>query len=292
MLLGALEAGGTKMVMAIGNENGEILTQTSIPTETPDLTMHKIIEYFHDKNISALGVGSFGPVNLDCESDTYGYITTTPKLAWANYNLLGTLKEALKLPVGFDTDVNASALGEATWGSLKGLSSGVYITIGTGIGAGVIINGTLLHGMLHSEAGHMLMTRHSSEREDFQGVCPFHPNCFEGLASGPAIEKRFGMKASSLEDRSDVWELEAFYIAQGIVNIILTYSPHRIVLGGGVMHQVQLFPLIRSYVIKLLNGYINTPQLAHLGEYIVPASLNDAQGIMGCLQLAKLKLYS
>lgn len=287
MLLGALEAGGTKMVMAIGNENGEILMQTQIPTETPNLTMNKIIEYFRDKKISALGVGSFGPVNLNCESETYGYITTTPKLAWANFNLLGTLKEALQLPIGFDTDVNASALGEATWGSLKGLSSGVYITIGTGIGAGVIINHALLHGMLHSEAGHMLLTRHPADSEDFKGCCPFHPNCFEGLASGPAIEKRFGRKASELMNRNEVWELEAYYIAQGIVNIILTYSPHRIVLGGGVMHQKQLFPMIRTKILQLLNGYINTPLLTYIDEYIVPASLNDNQGIMGCLELAK-----
>lgn len=288
MLLGALEAGGTKMVMAIGNENGEILMRETIPTETPEITVSHIIEYFQDKKITALGVGSFGPIDLDRTSKTYGYITSTPKLSWLNYNLVGNLQEALQIPIGFDTDVNASVLGEATWGCLKGLSSGIYITIGTGIGVGVYLNGELLHGMLHPEAGHILLAKHPEDT--YHGSCPYHPNCFEGLASGPAIEKRHGKKAVELNHQPKVWELEAFYIAQGIVNYILTYSPHRIILGGGVMHQEQLFPLIRSEVTRLLNSYIKTPQLAQTENYIVPASLQDDQGIMGCLQLAKLEL--
>ena len=288
MLLGALEAGGTKMVLAIGNENGEILDRISIPTETPVITVPKIIAYFKDKNIEALGIGSFGPVDLDKESKTFGYITSTPKLAWANYDIVGEIKKELRIPVGFDTDVNAAALGEATWGSIKGLSSGIYITVGTGIGVGVYMNGSLLHGMLHPEAGHVLLSKHSSDT--FEGVCPYHPNCMEGLASGPSIEKRWKEKAIALADRKEVWELEAYYLAQGIANYILTLSPHKIVLGGGVMHQEQLFPLIRSQVVKLLNGYVKTAQIADIDNYIVPASLNDNQGIMGCIQLAKMEL--
>jgi fructokinase len=288
MLFGALEAGGTKMVMAIGNENGEILEQHSIPTETPDITMAKIADYFQYKKIEALGIGSFGPVDLDRNSPTYGYITSTPKLAWANFNLVGYLKEALHIPIGFDTDVNASALGEATWGSMKGLSSGIYITIGTGVGVGVYMNGRLLHGMLHPEAGHVLLSKHPEDTST--SVCPYHPNCMEGLASGPSIEKRWQKKAFELKDEEKVWELEAYYIAQGIAGYILTLSPHKIILGGGVMHQEQLFPLIRKEVSRLLNGYIRTRQMEDLDQYIVPASLQDNQGIMGCIQLAKLEL--
>lgn len=288
MLLGALEAGGTKMVMAVGNENGEILEQAAIPTDTPSVTIPKMIEYFNDKNIEALGIGSFGPIDLNRESVTYGHITSTPKLAWVNCDIVGEFQKSLNIPVGFDTDVNASALGEATWGCIKGLSSGIYITIGTGIGVGVYLNGELLHGMLHPEAGHILLTKHP--KDNFNGICPYHPNCFEGLASGPSIEKRWNKKAFELTSQAEVWEMEAYYIAQGITSYILTLSPHKIVLGGGVMHQKQLFPLIRSEVARLLNGYIKTDQLNNLDDYIVPAALNDQQGIMGCLQLAKLEL--
>lgn len=288
MLLGALEAGGTKMVMAIGNEQGEIMEQRSIPTLEPSITMKEIIEFFTDKQIEAIGVGSFGPVDLDRSSKFYGFITSTPKLAWANYDIVGTLQKSLKLPIGFDTDVNASALGEATWGGIRGLWSGIYITIGTGIGVGVYQGGALLHGMQHPEAGHILLSKHP--QDTFEGVCPYHPNCMEGLASGPAIEKRWNQKATQLTNCPEVWELEAYYLAQGIVNYILTLSPHIIVLGGGVMHQTQLFPLIRQQVARLLNGYMKTSQLEDLEHYIVPASLQGNQGIMGCLQLAKLAI--
>jgi fructokinase len=288
MLFGALEAGGTKMVLAVGNENGEILEQVSIPTETPAITIPKIVDYFKNKKIEALGIGSFGPIDLDKSSPTYGYITSTPKLAWANFDIVGTIKKELKIPIGFDTDVNGSALGEATWGSTKDAPSSIYITIGTGVGVGVYQNGGLLHGMLHPEAGHILLSKHPEDK--YEGVCPYHPNCLEGLAAGPSIEKRWGKKAIELKNRAEVWDLEAFYIAQALVNYILTLSPHRIVLGGGVMHQEQLFPLIRGKVKELLNGYVVTPQINDLDNYIVPAALHDDQGIMGCIQLAKLEI--
>lgn len=290
MLFGALEAGGTKMVLAIGNEDGEILEQISIPTETPSITIPKIIDYFKQKNIVALGIGSFGPIDLDKNSATYGYITSTPKLAWKNYDIVGNIKKSLSIPIGFDTDVNGSALGEATWGSTKGIASSIYITVGTGIGVGVYQNGNLMHGMLHPEAGHILLSKHPMDT--FEGICPYHPNCLEGLASGPSIEKRWGKKAIELQDNQQVWEMEAYYLAQALVNYILTLSPHRIILGGGVMHQEQLFPLVRQQVSKLLGGYIKTSQLENLEQYIVPATLNDNQGIMGCIQLAKLELQN
>lgn len=283
MRLGALEAGGTKMVCAIGNENGEILERISIPTETPDITMPKLISYFADKEIEALGIGCFGPIDLNRDSDTYGYITTTPKLAWKNYNIVKTFQDALNVPVGFDTDVNGSALGEATWGVTKGLENSMYITIGTGIGTGIITNGKLLHGMLHPEGGHLLLSRHP--KDSFEGTCPYHKTCLEGLASGPAIEARWGEKGTELAERREVWELEAYYIAQALVDYIMVISPQRIVIGGGVMHQEHLMPLIREEVKRQLAGYIDTKELLNMDQYVVLPSLNDNQGIMGALKL-------
>lgn len=283
MRLGALEAGGTKMVCAIGNEHGEIFDRISITTETPEITMPKLISYFADKDIEALGIGCFGPIDLNRNSKTYGFITTTPKLAWKNYNIVGAFKEALHIPVGFDTDVNGSALGEATWGITRGLENSMYITIGTGVGAGVITNGKLLHGMLHPEGGHLLLAKHP--QDSFEGTCPYHKTCLEGLAAGPAIENRWGKKGFELADRREVWELEAYYIAQALVDYIMILSPQRIILGGGVMHQEHLMPLVREEVKRQLAGYIDTKELDQMEQYIVLPSLNDNQGIMGALKL-------
>lgn len=284
MRIGALEAGGTKMVVAIGNEHGEILERLSIPTESPETTMPELVNYFKSSKIDALGIGCFGPIDLNRESATYGYITSTPKLPWRNYNIVGTLSEALQVPIGFDTDVNASAIGEATWGSTKDVNSSIYITIGTGVGVGVIIDGKPLHGMLHPEAGHILLAKH--QKDTFKGTCPYHENCMEGLAAGPAMEARYGKKAYELSDQEEVWELEGYYIAQALVNYILTLSPERIILGGGVMHQEQLMPIIHREVLRMLNGYILTPQLQDIDKYIILPKLNDNQGIMGCIRLA------
>lgn len=283
MLIGALEAGGTKMVCAIGNEDGTILEQVSIPTTTPEETLPKIVEYFKDKGIKALGVAAFGPVDVKPESETYGYILDTPKLAWKHKDLLGILKKELNVPIGLDTDVNGSCLGEMTYGCAKGLDSVIYITIGTGVGVGVSVNGKLLHGMLHPEGGHILLERHPEDPDG--GICPYHKNCLEGFASGPSIEKRWGKKAIELVDRPEVWEMESYYIAQALTDYIMILSPQKIILGGGVMHQEQLFPLIRSKVKEMVNGYINTKELEDIDNYIVPASLNDDQGIMGCIKL-------
>ncbi len=283
MIIGALEAGGTKMVCAIGDENGHIFDQIRVPTQEPDITMPKMIEYFRNAHIEKLGVACFGPIDLNRKSATYGHITTTPKLKWQNYDIVGEFERALGVPVGFDTDVNGSVLGEHTWGIAQGLSSCVYVTIGTGIGIGVISDGQLLHGMMHPEGGHILLQR--AEGDDFVCACPFHDRCFEGLAAGPAIEKRYHKKAYELADQKIVWETEAEYIAQALVNYTLILSPQRIILGGGVMHQTSLLPRIRERFAALLNGYVKTTELMNLDEYIVLQSLDDMQGILGALKL-------
>ncbi len=284
-LYGALEAGGTKMVCAIGNEQGQILERISIPTRTPAETMPEMIAFFKKHNIAALGIGCFGPISLNKNAADYGHITTTPKLAWQNYPIVQTFADALRIPVGFDTDVNASALGEATWGCTRDVENSIYITIGTGVGVGVIVNGKPHHGMLHPEGGHIFLARHPEDPME-KGVCPFHDACLEGLAAGPAIEARWGKKGHELAQQDKVWQLEAYYIAQALCSYILILSPQRIVLGGGVMHQPQLLPLIRAEVKKQLNGYIKTRELADLDNYIVSYSLDDNQGIMGCIKLA------
>lgn len=285
MRIGALEAGGTKMVCAIGNEKGEISEKISIPTRTPETTMPEMIQWFKARKIEALGIGCFGPIDPDKDSPTYGYITSTPKLAWKDYNIVRAFEECLCCPVGFDTDVNGSALGEVTFGQAKGKKNIIYLTVGTGIGAGVYAEGKLLHGMLHPEAGHILM--HRREDDHYEGKCPYHKTCLEGLAAGPAIEERWGKKGIELQDRDEVWDLEAYYLAQALTNYILILAPQLIILGGGVMHQEQLFPRIRSYVKEMLNGYIKTKELEDIDHYIVPASLHDDQGIMGALELGR-----
>lgn len=284
-LYGALEAGGTKMVCAVGNENGRILERVSIPTGTPADTMPPMLGFFRDKGISALGIGCFGPVDLNRDSRTYGFITSTPKLAWQNYDIVGAFRQGLGVPVGFDTDVNAAALGEATWGCTRDVANSIYVTVGTGIGAGVIVNGKPLHGMMHPEGGHILVSRHPDDPLS-EGCCPFHKNCLEGLAAGPSLEKRWGVRGAELSDRKEVWELEAWYLGQAMANYILLLSPERIVLGGGVMHQPCLLNLVRQKTVKALNGYVRTERLADMEHYIVGVSLNDNQGVMGAVKLA------
>lgn len=285
MKLGALEAGGTKMVCAVGDERGRIFEKESIPTKTPEITIPKLLAYFQEKEIDALGIGCFGPVELDRNAPDYGSITSTPKLAWRNYPIVKNFADALHCPIGFDTDVNGSVLGEVTFGQARGKNCVIYLTIGTGVGGGIYIDGKLLHGMMHPEAGHVLIRRRSDD--NYGGKCPYHKTCLEGLAAGPAIEERWGRKASELAHRPEVWDLEADYIAQALVGYIMTLSPEMIILGGGVMHQEQLFALIRKKVTELMGGYIQSKELENMDRYIVPASLHDDQGIMGCLELAR-----
>jgi fructokinase len=284
-----VEAGGTKFVCGIGNEAGEILDRVSFPTEQPEKTLAQVIAYFREKQVEALGIGSFGPINIDAASPQYGYVTTTPKPGWANYPLLPELRKAFDIPIGWDTDVNAAALGEATWGAAKGLNSCLYYTIGTGVGVGVYAEGKLVHGLVHPEGGHVLTRRHPEDR--YAGKCPYHGDCLEGMAAGPAIEDRWKMKGSELGADHPAWKIEAFYIGQAVASAILLLSPQKVILGGGVMHQMQLFPLIREQVRVILNGYVSAAEVAaEIDEYIVPPGLADNAGLCGSVALG-LRAY-
>ena len=282
---GALEAGGTKMVCAVGTAQGKILERISLPTRSPEATMPELLGFFQGKGLAAVGIGSFGPVDLDKNSPTYGSILATPKLSWRNFPIVQEFQKALQIPVGFDTDVNAAALGEATWGCTQDVRTSIYITVGTGVGMGVIVDGKPYHGMIHPEAGHIYMNRHPNDPME-RGVCPYHANCLEGLASGPSIEKRWGKKAQELAGRPEVWELEAYYLGQAICDYILVLSPEKIILGGGVTHQEHMLPLVRKEVQSQLGGYLQGKGLDHLDSYIVPISLGDNQGVMGSVKLA------
>ena len=282
MYYGAIEAGGTKFVCAIGSESLEIIERINIPTTTSEETLKKVFDFFDKYQMLSIGIGSFGPIDVNPNSKTYGYVMSTPKLAWANYNFLGAIKKRYMIPVGWTTDVNVAALGELEKGVAVGLESCIYLTVGTGIGGGGVVKGQLLEGFGHPEMGHILVRPH--DNDSFVGVCPYHGNCLEGLASGPAIEKRFGKKATELGLDHEAWKLQAYYIAQALMNYILILSPEKIILGGGVMKQFQLFPMIREELSKMLNNYVELPDLA---DFIVPPKLEDNAGITGCLLLAK-----
>jgi fructokinase len=287
MLFGGIEAGGTKFVCGIGNENGEILEQITIPTTVPEETMPKVIEFFQDKKLDAIGIGSFGPIDVDPKSPTFGFITETPKLPWKNYNIVGEMKKHFQVPIGFHTDVTAAALAESTWGAAQGLDSCVYMTVGTGIGVGAVIGGKLLQGLTHPEMGHILVRRHPDDQ--FLGACPYHGDCLEGMAAGPAIEKRWNQKGQLLTEQNEVWELEAYYLAQALMNYILILSPKKIIIGGGVSKQEQLLPLVRDHVLELLNGYVPVSELTNekIDQYIVLPQLGDQAGLTGAIALGR-----
>jgi len=286
-LYGGIEGGGTKFVCALGNENGELLETARFPTTTPGETISRAIEFFAPRagELVAVGIGSFGPVDLNPNSSTYGHILATPKPGWSYADVAGPIRAALGVPIGFELDVNVAAMGEHRWGAAQGLDTFIYLTIGTGIGGGVMTEGNLLHGALHPEMGHILLA-HDRGQDPFEGVCPFHGDCFEGLASGPAIEKRWGQKGDALGVDHPAWELEAHYVALGLVSLICTLSPQRIIIGGGVMQQPQLFPMVREKVIALLNGYLKFSELENMETYIVPPALGGEAGVRGALALA------
>lgn len=292
-LIAAIEAGGTKFNCAIGTGPGDLRMTTRIDTTDPTDTLRDVFSFLEQASrqvgqFSAIGVGSFGPIDLNRSSDTYGYITTTPKPGWKYTDLLGSLGEIFHVPVGFDTDVNAAALGEYTWGYGRACDPLVYITIGTGVGGGVLVNGKPLHGSLHPEIGHLLIPAILSDAPEPDGICPFHGSCLEGLISGPAIEARWGAPASTFPEDHACWGEFSTLLALGLVNLILTLSPQRIILGGGVMHQLHLFPMIREEVQRLLNGYIQTHELIEdIDNYIVPPGLGDEAGILGAIALGQ-----
>lgn len=282
--IGAIEAGGTKFVCGVGRADGRIEDRISFPTKDPESTLAQVIAYFQDKEIAAMGIGSFGPIDVDPNSATYGHVTTTPKPGWTGFDVLGTLQKEFPVPYGWDTDVNAAAYGEATWGAAQGVDSCVYFTIGTGVGIGVYTEGRLVHGLIHPEGGHMLVRRHQDD--DFAGSCPYHGDCLEGLAAGPALEQRWGIKGQDIADDHQAWQLEAYYIGQAVTNAILLLSPQKIILGGGVMHRKHLFPLIHQQVQQNLNGYVHSEKVTEaIDQYIVSPSLGDNAGLCGALAL-------
>jgi fructokinase len=298
-LVGAIEAGGTKFVVAVGTGPGEgIFARASFPTgDNPAKLLSEISTWFHVQQnkhgkLQAMGIASFGPVDLDIDSPTYGYITSTPKTSWKNTNLLGHFKKAFPgIPIGFDTDVNGAALGEFYWGNGVKISDFVYITIGTGIGAGGISGGQMIHGLIHPEMGHIFIPREPGD--DFPGICPYHGDCWEGLCSGPAMKKRTGVPAEDLPPDHPAWALETKYIAYAIANIACILSPKRVILGGSVRKAGQLgeerfFRLIREKVREVLHGYILSESLEDkIGEYIVPPLLGDDAGICGAIALGQ-----
>jgi fructokinase len=276
---GGIEAGGSKFVCAVGSDPGD-LDVAEIATTTPEETMRHVLEFFARRGrVEAVGIGSFGPIDPDPQSAAFGYITSTPKQAWRNFNLAGPIRGALHVKVAFDTDVNAAAFGEFRWGAAQSLDTFLYLTVGTGLGGGGMVNGRLLHGRTHPEMGH-LRVPHDLQQDPFPGNCPYHGDCLEGLAAAPAIEARWGKPAHELPDQHPAWELEAHYLALGIANLACALSPQRVILGGGVMRREELYPLVRAKVATLLNGYVDAPE-------IVPPQLGARAGVLGAIALAQ-----
>ena len=291
-LFGGIEAGGTKFVCVVGSGPNDILEEIRFPTAlNAEETIQRAIAFFrpHVENgsLCAVGIASFGPVDLNPSSPTHGYITTTPKPGWRQVDLLGKVKRALDVPVAFDTDVNAAAFGEYYWTpENRSLDPFVYITVGTGIGVGVLVNGRPVHGLVHTEAGHLAIP-HDTQKDPFTGICPFHKDCWEGLASGPAMTERWGQDGKTLPDPHPGWDLEAEYIALALMNLTYAYSPQRIVLGGGVSLHDGLHKSVRLKVQQYLNGYIQSPMiLDKIDQYIVPPSLGNRSGVLGAIAMA------
>ena len=292
-LFGGIEAGGTKFVCLVGNDPNHLLKEERFPTTTPGETIHKVTEFFlpyvKRGELTALGIASFGPLDLDPDSPTYGYITTTPKTNWKQIDLYGEIQQRLHVPVAFDTDVNAAAFGEQHWiPENRALDPFVYMTVGTGIGAGVIINGAPLHGLIHAEAGHLALP-HDWQRDPFPGVCPYHGDCLEGLASGYSMNKRWGQSPESLPDSHPGWDLESDYLALALVNLIYAYSPRRIILGGGVSQHPGLLQAVRCKVRQFMNGYVQSSLLLDgIDEYILPPALGNRSGGLGAIAMARV----
>lgn len=289
-LFGGIEAGGTKFVCAVGTGPEDLHDEIRFPTTTPDETIARVVDFFErvaaEQPLAAAGIASFGPIDPNPDSPTFGYLTTTPKPGWKNIDLVGPVEQSLGIPIGFDTDVNGAALAEGRWGAAQGLDTFVYLTIGTGIGGGAMVGGRPLHGLLHPEMGHLLISRRDDD--GFEGTCPYHGACFEGLAAGPAIEQRWGSRAERLPEDHPAWELEAHYLGLGIANLVCALSPQRVILGGGVMSQRHLFPVVRRKVRALLGGYVQVAAITDDDDtYIVPPGLEHRSGILGALALAE-----
>ena len=290
-LLGGIEAGGTKFVCAVGTGPSDLRAEARFPTATPEETIAQALAFFQEQAkhepLAAVGIASFGPIDPDPASATFGYVTTTPKPDWAHTDFAGAIRRALGVPVGFDTDVNVAALGEGRWGAAQGLDTFVYLTIGTGIGGGGKVNGKLIHGLMHPEMGHIRIP-HDWQTDPYPGYCSYHGDCLEGLAGGPALEGRWGQRGETLPLDHPAWALEAHYLALGLVSFICTLSPQRIIMGGGVMEQPHLLPMVRRQVQELLNGYLQAEAIQkRIEEYIVSPALGNRSGVLGAIALAE-----
>jgi fructokinase len=288
VIFGGVEAGGTKWVLAVGSSPDDLDDVTTIPTTGPGETLERVGEFFdRHPEVAAVGIGSFGPVELREDSARYGTITTTPKAGWSNINVGAFLRDRLDVPVSVDTDVNAAALGEGRWGAARDVDTFCYITVGTGIGGGVVVRGEPLHGLLHPEIGHMRIP-HDVVRDPFAGICPYHHDCLEGLASGEALRARFGREPEGMQDEG-AWRLEAEYLAFGLLNVVSTLSPQRIILGGGVMNEPMLLPLVRQRLSELAAGYFDASELSVPGieSFVVGPALAGRSGVCGALELAR-----
>jgi fructokinase len=290
-LFGAVEAGGTKFIVAVGNDRGEILAQERFPTADPTSTLAATQDFLRQRSqalgtLAAIGFASFGPVELDKTSSRYGFMGRTPKPGWSGTDIAGTLAREFSCPIGFDTDVNAAALAEHRWGAAQDVNTLVYLTIGTGIGGGVLVDGAPIHGLMHPEIGHIYLRRHPLDL-GFDGVCPFHRDCLEGVASGPAIIARTGATLRQLDESHPQWEIEADYLGQLCAQLVATVSPQRIIMGGGVMSQARLLPLIRPRLRHWLGGYIDRSEIqGGADRYVVAPDLGDRAGVLGALVLA------
>jgi fructokinase len=287
-IYGAIEGGGTKVVCALGNARGELLESTRIVTGTPQRTLGDVFEYFAAAKrragpLRALGVGWFGPLELRIASPQFGYVSATPKPGWSRFDLHGTLSRHFNLPVYLDTDVNVAALAENRWGAARELKSMAYVTVGTGIGAGLIQHGLPVHGLMHPEFGHVMVRRHAEDT--FAGVCPFHGDCLEGLACGPAIRARIGRPLNEAPPDHPIWSIEADYLGQLAALLALTHASERIVMGGGVMENAALLPATRIRMLAWLAGYLAPPEIGQR-DYLCAPALGRESGIRGALALA------
>jgi fructokinase len=287
-LYGGVETGGSWCVCALGRAPQQILAEDQFPTTDPDATLSRVVAFFarHPKP-KAIGVGSFGPVDLDPESRTWGYVTTTPKPGWRHVSVARVIQDQLGIPVRFETDVTAAAVGEARWGAGRGVAALCYLTVGTGIGAGLLLDGRPWHGLVHPEVGHMRIP-HNHDHDPFPGSCPIHGDCWEGLAAGPSIAARWRLAPERLPNDHPAWRLEAEYLALGLLNIVLVASPQRVIVGGGVVESRPLLKLIRPRLGELVAGYLETPLLGErVDSYLVSPQLGDRAGVLGAIALAR-----
>ncbi|MHC5373400.1 ROK family protein [Enterococcus sp. LJL120] len=282
MYFGGIEAGGTKFICAVSDKEQKIIDKVSIPTTTPEETLAQVFAFFQQYQLAAMGIGSFGPIGINPEQENYGYVLATPKPGWRDFDFLGSIKARYSIPIVWTTDVNAAAFGELKQGAAQGKKSCLYLTVGTGIGGGVVINEKIFSGITHPELGHIHVKRHPDD--DYEGTCPYHKDCLEGLAAGPALEARTGIKGQDLPEDHLIWELQAYYIGQALMTYVLSLAPEKIVLGGGVMNQEHMLMRIRQAFVAQMAGYVETPAVE---DYIVRWGLPNESGIIGCLLLAE-----